>query len=113
LIMVPGILPSDPTQATRRRTSPDWTGDIWKLPEILQTHRPELRQMLLDITPSGLLLITNLDPTSTVLSDKTPEILSTYQPMEMVPEKVTSRSDAVAPDQRVIREFVVSCRLYV
>ncbi|MCA1787904.1 MAG: hypothetical protein LC657_18170, partial [Desulfobacteraceae bacterium] len=41
LIMVPGILPSDPTQATRRRTSPDWTGDIWKLPEILQTHRPE------------------------------------------------------------------------
>ena len=111
LIMIPGILPPDPTQATRRRTGPDWTGDIWKLPEILQIHRPDLHQLLLDVTPSGLLLITNLDPASTVLSDKTPEILSTYESMEVVPEKVTTRSDAVAPDQRVIREFVLGCRL--
>lgn len=111
LIMVPGILPPDPTQATRRRNGPDWNGDIWKLPEILQTHRPDLRQLLLNVTPSGLLLITNLDPTSNTLSDKTPEILSTYQSMEMVPEKVSTRGDAVALDQRVIREFVVSCKL--
>jgi hypothetical protein len=105
LIMIPGVLPPDPTQATRRRTGPDWTGDIWKLPEILQIHRPDLRRMLLDVTPSGLLLITNLDPASTVLSDKTPEILSTYESMEMVPEKVSSRSGAVVPDQVVLKGF--------
>ncbi|WP_289018879.1 hypothetical protein [Desulfobacter postgatei] len=109
LIMVPGILPPDPTQATRRRTGPDWTGDIWKLPEILQIHRPDLRRLLLDVTPSGLLLITNLDPASTVLSEKSQEILSTYESMEMVPEKVTGRSGAVVPDQGVIREFVLGC----
>jgi hypothetical protein len=111
LIMIPGILPPDPSHATRRRTGPDWTGDIWKLPEILQIHRPDLRRLLLDVTPSGLLLITNLDPTSTVLSEKSQGILSTYESMEMLPEKVTTRSDAVAPDQGVIREFVVGCRL--
>jgi hypothetical protein len=105
LIMIPGVLPPDPTQATRRRTGPDWTGDIWKLPEILQIHRPDLRRMLLDVTPSGLLLITNLDPASTVLSDKTPEILSTYESMKMVPEKVSSRSGAVVPDQVVLKGF--------
>ncbi|EIM64868.1 hypothetical protein [Desulfobacter postgatei] len=110
LIMVPGVLPPDPAQATRRRTGQDWTGDIWKFPEILQTHRPDLRRLLLDVTPSGLLLITGLDPASTILSDKTPEILSNYQSVEVVPEKVTTRSDAVAPDQRVIREFVLGCR---
>jgi hypothetical protein len=61
--------------------------------------------MLLDVTPSGLLLITNLDPASTVLSDKTPEILSTYESMKMVPEKVSSRSGAVVPDQVVLKVF--------
>jgi hypothetical protein len=105
LIMIPGILPPDPSHATRRRTGPDWTGDIWKLPEILQIHRPDLRRLLLDVTPSGLLLITNLDPTSNTLSDKTPEILSTYQSMEIIPEKVACRSGVVASDQWVIREF--------
>lgn len=108
LIMVPGVLPPDPAQATRRRTGPDWTGDIWKLPEILQTHRPDLRQMLLDVTPCGLLLITGLDPASTILSDKTPEILSDYQSVEVVPEAVVSRSGAVVLDEGVVKEF---CRL--
>jgi hypothetical protein len=100
LIMIPGVLPPDPAQATRRRTGPDWTGDIWKLPEILQTHRPDLCLLILDVTPIGLLLITGLDPASTILSDKTQEILSAYQPMETIPEKVTNRTSAVAPNQR-------------
>ncbi|MEA1967072.1 MAG: hypothetical protein U9N77_02475 [Thermodesulfobacteriota bacterium] len=110
LIMVPGVLPPDPAQATRRRTGPDWTGDIWKLPEILQTHRPDLRQLLLDVTPGGLLLITCLDPASTVLRDKSPEILSAYQSVETVPEEVSSRSGAVVLDQGGVREFV-GCKL--
>lgn len=108
LIMIPGVLPPDPAQATRRRTGPDWTGDIWKLPEILQTHRPDLRRLLLDVPPSGLLLITGLDPASTILSDKTPEILSAYQSVETVPEAVVSRSGAVLADEVVIQEF---CKL--
>jgi hypothetical protein len=106
LIMIPGVLPPEPAQATRRRTGPDWTGDIWKLPEILQTHRPDLCLLILDVTPSGLLLMTGLDPASTILSDKTQEILSAYQPMETIPEKVTNRTSAVAPNQRVIKEFI-------
>jgi hypothetical protein len=106
LIMVPGILPPDPAQATRRRTGPDWNGDIWKLPEILQTHRPDLGLLLLDVLPNGLLLITGLDPTSTILRDKTQEILSAYQSVEMVPEKVSGRSGAVVPEEGVIRGFL-------
>jgi hypothetical protein len=108
LIMVPGVLPPDPAQATRRRTGPDWTGDIWKLPEILQTHRPDLRRLILDVTPSGLLLITNLDSASTILGDKTQEILSAYQSVEVVPEAVVGRRGAVVLDEGVVREF---CRL--
>ncbi len=110
LIMIPGIFPLDVAHATRRRTGPDWTGDIWKLPEILQTHRPDLGLLLLDVIPSGLLLITNLDPTNTILRDKTPEILSTYQPMETILEKMPVRTDAFPPGHQVIKEFV-SCRL--
>jgi hypothetical protein len=110
LIMVPGVLPPDPAQATRRRTGPDWTGDIWKLPEILQTHRPDLCQLLLDVTPSGLLLITGLDPASTILRDKTQEILSAFQSVEVIPEAVVSRRGAVVPDEGGLGGFV-GCRL--
>lgn len=111
LIVIPGVLPPDPAQATRRRTGLDWTGDVWKLTEILHTHRPDLRLLLLDVMPSGLLLTTGLDSTSSILRDKTPEILATYQAMEAIPEEVSNRSGAVAPGQGVIEELVVGCKL--
>ncbi|GAB6059466.1 class I SAM-dependent methyltransferase [Desulfonatronum parangueonense] len=106
LIAVPGVLPPDPAQATRRRTGPDWTGDVWKLPEILRTHRPDLRLLLLNSTPAGLLLVAGLNPASTILSDNTQEILSTYQPQETLPDDILHRTAATPPDKRVIADFL-------
>ena len=44
-----------------------WTGDVWKLIPILQTYRPDLRITVLDAAPTGVVLLSGLDPTSRVL----------------------------------------------
>lgn len=46
-----------------------WTGDVWKIIPILQKYRPDLRLVMTDAPPTGLVFVTNLDPTNTVLRD--------------------------------------------
>lgn len=55
-----------------------WTGDVWKLIPILAEHRPELRVTVLDASPTGLVLISGLNPKSTVLERRYEEIVKTY-----------------------------------
>ncbi|NJM91841.1 MAG: hypothetical protein HC861_03555, partial [Rhodospirillaceae bacterium] len=44
-----------------------WAGDTWKALWILQRHRPDLRIFAFDAPPSGLVVVTQLDPASTRL----------------------------------------------
>jgi hypothetical protein len=52
-----------------------WTGDVWKLVPILRKYRPELRIYAVDAQPTGLVLVTNLDPGSSILGDRYFDIL--------------------------------------
>lgn len=55
-----------------------WTGDVWKLIPILQEYRPDLTVQVLDCAPTGLVVISNLDPKSKVLTKAYDEILARY-----------------------------------
>ncbi len=44
-----------------------WTGDVWKTVAVLEKHRPDLKILAIDCAPTGLVAITNLDPSSTSL----------------------------------------------
>jgi hypothetical protein len=55
-----------------------WTGDVWKLIPILQTFRPDLKLTVLDCAPTGLVLVSNLDPASRVLFDGYDDILRRF-----------------------------------
>ena len=46
-----------------------WAGDVWRTLVALIKHRPDLSVTVLDARPTGLALITNLDPQSRVLTD--------------------------------------------
>lgn len=46
-----------------------WAGDVWRTSLLLRRERPDLQMTVLDSSPTGLVLITNLDPGSAVLSD--------------------------------------------
>jgi hypothetical protein len=50
-----------------RSTSSAWTGDVWRMLPALKQHRPDLRIMLLDCGPTGLVACTHLDPASSTL----------------------------------------------
>ncbi|MBC2777498.1 methyltransferase domain-containing protein [Parasphingopyxis marina] len=67
VIAIDDIFPNEPEQATRERSTRVWCGDVWKLIGILQKHRPDLRLILLDTAPTGLLLIAGLDRRSRIL----------------------------------------------
>jgi hypothetical protein len=59
-----------------------WTGDVWKLIPILRQWRPDLTLTLFDTPPSGLVMVTGLDPESTVLEKAYPEILARHRAAE-------------------------------
>jgi hypothetical protein len=46
-----------------------WTGDVWRCALLLKRRRPDLRITALDAPPTGLLLVTNLDPNSSMLRE--------------------------------------------
>lgn len=60
-----------------------WTGDVWKLIPILRAHRPDLRLDVLDCQPTGLVVVSNLDPGSRVLSDAYDGILGTWRDRDL------------------------------
>lgn len=60
-----------------------WTGDVWKLLPILKQFRPDLRIVLLDCPPTGLVAISHLDPESTVLDETYHEIMDEFGPLSI------------------------------
>ncbi|WP_331303309.1 class I SAM-dependent methyltransferase [Methylobacterium oryzae] len=56
-----------------------WTGDVWKVVKILEKYRPDLQITAVDCAPTGLICISNLDPSSTILEDRYNEIINEWR----------------------------------
>jgi hypothetical protein len=67
LVMAERVWPSSDRQSLSRQGW--WTGDVWRCALLLKRRRPDLGITALDAPPTGLVLITNLDPSSTFLRD--------------------------------------------
>jgi hypothetical protein len=52
-----------------------WVGDVWRTLLALKRRRPDLRITVLDAPPSGLAIVTNLDPRSTALAGSYADIV--------------------------------------
>jgi Methyltransferase domain len=62
-------LPLDEITQDRERKTIFWTGDVWKTVLALIAYRPDLVILTIPTPPTGLTLVTGLDPTSSVLAD--------------------------------------------
>lgn len=75
----------DPMRAqARSRGTPYaewWTGDVWKVVPILARYRPDLTLTLVDAAPTGLVVITGLDPSSRVLKKNYESIVRAFSEM--------------------------------
>lgn len=78
VILIHDCLPIAPIVAERDRCTGFWTGDVWRIIPCLKTFRPDLKIMTIPTKPSGLGVVTNLDASSTVLSDNYDDIVLYY-----------------------------------
>jgi hypothetical protein len=103
VIVIDDILPRDADEAAWGRHTQDWTGDVFRLTEVLRRYRPDLIVLPLDAEPTGTLLVAGLDPESRILVESYDAILAEYrQPdPQWVPTEVLDRIDAV-PAHRVL-----------
>lgn len=103
-IVIDDVLPNHPIQAERSRRSRVWCGDVWRIVPLLREARPDLRMTLLDTAPSGLLVISRLNPASSVLwDDYNPRLRALLFAPAAPPEDVLTRTTALAPDEANIR----------
>ena len=112
LIAIDDIFPSHPDQAARERRTRVWTGDVWKLHRCLAELRPDLVLLALDTSPTGLLLVTGLDPDNRVLWDHYDRIVREHGGDEPPPSAVLERAGAISPTQPALDRVLALLRRY-
>jgi hypothetical protein len=58
---------------------------VWKLLPILADYRPDLNVNVVAVNPTGMGIVTNLDPSSSTLRDDHADIISKYLPIGYEP----------------------------
>jgi hypothetical protein len=76
LIFVHDCYPLDEQTATREQRTAFWSGDVWRLIVLLKRHRPDLAIHTIGAPPTGLGLITRLDPAARTLRERLPELIA-------------------------------------
>lgn len=100
VVVFDDVLPRNQIEAARTQCPGDWTGDVWRIDELLQRCRPDLDTMLVDTFPTGLLVVTNLNPSSTILTDQIDQITQRWPAEDTpVPAEVLERGSAVSADR--------------
>lgn len=106
VVVFDDVLPRNQAEAAREQCPGDWTGDVWKVTNILHSYRPDLKLELVDTQPTGLLVVWDLDPGNQVLHDKYDLIMSMrLEELDRVPEEVINRQGARDPYD-VLQELI-------
>lgn len=100
VVVIDDIFPNHPLQATRERQTRAWTGDVWKLHACLKQYRPDLTLVAFNTAPTGLLLVTGLDPKNRVLWNQYNPIVRHFRSAECAepPSSVLQRQEARSPN---------------
>ena len=61
----------------------NWTGDVWKLVPILKKYRPDLDIRVLDAAPTGLVMVSALDPSSKILTENYENIIRDFIDLDL------------------------------
>lgn len=70
IVLFHDVFPLNAVTASRARRSVFWCGDTWKAIRLLRTHRPDLKIFTIPTYPSGLAVVTHLNPESTLLHEQ-------------------------------------------
>ena len=115
VVVLDDVLPRNGLEAARDRKTEPWTGDVYKVVEILRRRRPDLVVLIVNTAPTGTAVILGVDQASAVLKDayaqEEPYLL---QPDPQTPPlEYLDRSIAIEPDallESPVWEEIVSVR---
>lgn len=94
VVVFDDVLPMTQEMTSRTMVPGYWTGDVWKVVEILRTHRPDLQCILVDTEPTGAMVVLNLDRGNQTLPLMYSSICETWLNVSAVPESILSRESA-------------------
>ncbi len=72
-----------------------WCGDVWKTVLLLRKYRPDLRIECFDSALTGVVLVTNLDPKSRVLSERYVEAVEEFAALDLRLHGIRNYFDAL------------------
>ncbi|WP_405780816.1 class I SAM-dependent methyltransferase [Streptomyces sp. NBC_00859] len=100
VIVLDDMMPRNVDEAARDRHTGAWTGDVYKVAEVLRRFRPDLLVAEVDTTPTGVVAVFGADPSNTVLTQKYDAIIEEYvtEDPQDVPDEILTRKRAVAPE---------------
>lgn len=109
IVVFDDVLPYNAAIATRVQPPGDWTGDVWKVSEVLKRWRPELRQIQVDTKPTGSLIVFNLNPRDDILRRHyDDDIHAQIQFEEPPPTHILTRCEAVSINDalKIVGEYL-------
>ncbi len=81
-VLIHDCYPLNRVTAEPERKTVFWSGDIWRLVVLLRRERPDLQVRTIAARPTGLALVTNLNPDSHLLSDMLAELIAEYRALD-------------------------------
>lgn len=78
VVCIHDVLPQTARMAMREPQPDGWTGDVFGIAIALRQHRPDLFVVVLNVPPTGMLLISNLDAPNTKLHTDFQEICAEH-----------------------------------
>ena len=120
VVVIDDVLPNHPVQALRRRESRVWTGDVWRAVDLIRQTRPDLKLTWLDTAPTGLLVITGLNPKNSALWDRYNPLMRSHMEGDFSammgagpgptpqdpPEELLDRRGALAPTRETLLDIL-------
>lgn len=105
VILFHDTVPLDEPTQTRTRNTQFHTGDVWKTILCLKHYRPDLDVFTIATPPTGLTVVTGLDPTSSVLTVNYEEAVARFIDLTFasVEPVLDSMLNVIANDQSLVK----------
>jgi hypothetical protein len=113
VVLVHDCLPVTRLVAAPVRATSFWCGDVWKIIPCLLRYRPDLNVRVVPARPSGLAIVTHLDPNSTLLESRFEEILSEYRNQDLDYEYLDSAELAGRMSNVLVNDWKYVCQYLV
>jgi hypothetical protein len=114
VVAIHDVLPRNAWEAAPAFQEGSWTGDVWRIVSFLRRHRQDLRVWLTAAEPTGMLVVTGLDPAQSGMAELAaaedqsfPQVGPGYD--QLVDAFIASA--AVAPAEQVLRCLSLPRRL--